>query len=299
MTRVREQLAQHAAGDDPLWFTGEPGTGKKLAARTLHASSGRSERLFALLDCRAWTGEAQLRELWARAAGGTIYLEQVPAMDIARQELLLRLLHELAGRDRAVRLLASSLGDPGVLVEQGRLLPELPALLQADTVHLLPLRERKEEVPLLARYFLETICELNRLVPLRLSPETLALLERHGWPGNVQELRNAMEHAAILAVEGRVRPRDLPEAVREPGESRGAEDGLATLRFRQAKRRVVDRFEKDYLRQLLQRHAGNVTAASQQAGMLRSALQRLLRKHGLKSSEFRGSAPVMAEESHI
>lgn len=305
LTGVREQLARLAATESSVWFTGEPGTGKELAARTLHGMSRRRERPFALLDCAAWglreQGEAQFRELWAHAAGGTLYLEQLPVLGHVRQE---RLLHLLRQRDRAengVRLLASSLGEPRSLVEQGRLLPELPSLLEADTLRLIPLRERSEDIPLLARHFLASICEINHLVPLQLTSETLALLERHTWPGNVQELRNAMEHAAILAAEGRVHPRDLPEAVRElsrvEGDVRRPGD-LAALRFRQAKRRVVDHFEKAYLRQLLQRHGGNVTSASQQAGMLRSALQRLLRKHGLRSADFREGSGIAAEDFH-
>jgi len=117
----------------------------------------------------------------------------------------------------------------------------------------------------------------------------------------VQELRNAVEHAVILAVDGAIRSRDLPDAIREAETDSGAVVGtsrLSTRRFREAKREVVEAFEQAYLSDLLERHRGNVTSASQQAGMLRSALQRLLRKYGLKSAEFRKtrSTPSLRDE---
>jgi DNA-binding NtrC family response regulator len=153
-------------------------------------------------------------------------------------------------------------------------------------VPLPPLRERREDIALLCRHFLTAICEINQLPAMRLSSEALGVMERYRWPANVRELRQAVEHAAILAPEGEIRADDLPERVREAA----AKDGplpSAAGRFRSAKRKVVDAFESGYLSNLMERHAGNVTLAAQQAGMLRSALQRLLRKHGLKSADYR------------
>jgi DNA-binding NtrC family response regulator len=128
---------------------------------------------------------------------------------------------------------------------------------------------------------------------LEVAPETMGLLERYPWPGNVQELRNAVEHAVILASEGRLRPSDLPDRMRESqdgGSSTESRGRVASRRFRDAKREVVESFERAYLCELMEQHEGNVTSAAVQAGMLRSALQRLLRKYGLKSVEFRKRA---------
>jgi len=162
-------------------------------------------------------------------------------------------------------------------------------LLARETLSLSPLRERTEDIPLLAQHFLRAICTINRLPLMRLEADALALLERHRWPENVQGLRNALEQAAILAADGKVRARDLPDEVRDATPFHPATSGGASAirRFRDAKREVVEGFERCYLRELMERHGGNVTAASQQAGMLRSALQRLLRKYTLKSAEFR------------
>ncbi len=121
----------------------------------------------------------------------------------------------------------------------------------------------------------------------------MALLERYPWPGNVRELRNAVEHAVILATEGRIRPSDLPDRLREArvdGGSTGSRRQVASRPFREVKREVVESFERAYLYDLMEQHSGNVTSAAVQAGMLRSALQRLLRKYGLKSVEFRKRA---------
>jgi DNA-binding NtrC family response regulator len=187
-----------------------------------------------------------------------------------------------------VRVLWSSLREPAEAVEQGTLIEEAFRHLTVETLRLPALRDRAEDVGLLTQHFIDTICEINNLAPLHLAPEALVLLEGYRWPANVQELRNVVEQAVILAPEGTILPRHLPDRLRDAAPARGesAGDGRAR-RFREAKRAVVEGFEKSYLHDLMQRHAGNVTAASQQAGMLRSALQRLLRKYGLKSAEFR------------
>lgn len=141
------------------------------------------------------------------------------------------------------------------------------------------------DVAALAEHFVEEICAMNGLPPVAIAAEALDLLVRYPWPGNVRELRSAIERAVILAERGKIRPGDLPEAVRlgDPG---GGPAGPAS-RFRDAKRLVVESFEREYLQELLARHGGNVTASAAQAGMLRSALQRLLRKYEIRSSEYR------------
>ncbi len=146
---------------------------------------------------------------------------------------------------------------------------------------------RLEDVALLARHFVDEIRSINDLPPIQIAPETIEALTRYAWPGNVRELRHAMEQAVILAQDGTIRPRDLPRTVRAAADA-ASNDESAAARFRDAKRVVVEAFEKRYLEDLLARHRGNVTAAANHAGMLRSALQRLLRKYELHSSDYRG-----------
>jgi DNA-binding NtrC family response regulator len=122
-------------------------------------------------------------------------------------------------------------------------------------------------------------------------------MEAHNWPGNVRELRNAMEQAVILATDDTIRPRELPQVIQGPADAVGPDSGRESSQpFRMAKRVVVEAFEKSYLSDLLRRSEGNVTVAAQHAGMLRSALQRLLRKHELRSVEFRSRSRARRTE---
>jgi DNA-binding NtrC family response regulator len=150
---------------------------------------------------------------------------------------------------------------------------------------------RAGDVALRVRDYVEGVRELNGLPPITVAPDALAALSRHDWTGREGELRNAVETAVILAADGTLRLRDLPAVVQDAGASASAEV-RADRRFRDAKRIVVDAFERAYLSDLLKRHGGNVTAAAEHSGMLRSALQRLLRKHDIRSSSFRASPPV-------
>jgi DNA-binding NtrC family response regulator len=245
---------------------------------------------------RHWGDESGGARLEARAGGGTVYLDRVTALDAERQELLLSAisawprtsLGSSEGEAAPPRLLAGSRVDPAVVVKEGHLLDALRRRLAESTVVLPALRERKEDIALLARHFVQAICEINQLPSISISAEALASLERYAWPSNARELRNAVEHAVILAAEGTIRPQDLPDKIREEQAGEAAPARYAANdRFRDAKRAVVDSFERAYLSDLLERHGGNVTSASRHAGMLRSALQRLLRKHGLRSADFR------------
>ena len=173
--------------------------------------------------------------------------------------------------------------------EEGRFREDLLRHVAGSTVRIEPLRARIEDVALLASYFVRRIAEVNELPDIRLMPDAVDVLVAYRWPGNVRELQNAIEHAAILALDGRVRPRDLPDRVRRASEDQIPREGpTGSSTFRDAKRKTVEAFERRYLEDLMKRNRGNVTAASEQAGMLRSALQRLLRKHRMPSSKFRG-----------
>jgi DNA-binding NtrC family response regulator len=303
-------LARLSDSDLSVLFSGEGGVGKSRAARALHDLSPRADAAFVVIECERLS-VAEWEAQWAafddgvpaagspgaRAAGGTIYLREIVALEAVVQQRVRESLERWPRHDasRAVaqagvpRVLAGTREDPQRAAEQGRFDPALLDRVGESRLHLPPLRDRIEDVGLLAPHFVDAICRINQLPPIRLAPEALFALERYGWPGNVRELRNAMEHAAILAVEGFVRLQDLPDRLLDGGLP--GEGGLVRHRavgpFREAKREVVDAFEVDYLKDLLDQHGGNVTSAAQHAGMLRSALQRLLRKHGLKSASFR------------
>lgn len=297
MERVRSRVESLAWTGDGVWIVGEHGTGKELTARVIH-SSADGDGEFVLVNC------SELRDMTPlvteggalkRAEGGTLYLERLPELRIDLQEDLQR---EIESREAhgatqgRIRIIVGSRSDAARASSDGRLTRGLQERLARATVQLPALRDRRDDIALLANHFIIAICEINHLPPIRISPDALSFLERYDWPGNVQELRNAIEQAVILSVEGTIRPEDLPDRIRESrGGVAGAPGGpgLSRRPFREVKREIVEAFERAYLGELLERHLGNVTAASQQAGMLRSALQRLLRKHGLKSAEFRSA----------
>ncbi len=312
MERLRERIESLAQSEMRVLFVGEPGTGKKLAARTLHSRSPRHDKPLVLVDCSSSSPRSLQAELFGyergalpgidrrgigafeAADGGSVLLNEIFDLDIDLQDRVLRAARDglavrLGGSAEItldVRILSATSRDPEKIPGEPLFRDELRRCLSAAVVHLPPLRDRREDLVLLARHFIDSIREINDLPPIQLDPDAVAILERHDWPGNIRELRNAMEHAVILASGGRIRARDLPERVRHG--DRESDAGTAeALRFREAKRRVVETFEKAYLEQLLEQHGGNVTAAAQQAGMLRSALQRLLRKYELRSSQFR------------
>ena len=284
MEALRSELERACGANRPLWLAGETGTGKALAARLLHDRSHRAERPFVAVHAATVSADVW-PDLLEQAQDGTLFVEDAGGLDPEVQRAIVA---QPPGR---ARLLLASVDEPRRLEERGELLAACRKQCAAATLRLPPLRERRDDIPLLARHFVKTVADLNRMPPVRLSPGALERLTSHRWPGNVQELRNAMEHAVILAPDGEIRVQDLPEAIRTAQAPAGlaskARRDLAARAFREVKREIVSEFEGLYLQQLLDRFAGNVTVAARHAGMLRSALQRLLRKHGLRSTEFR------------
>ena len=276
--RIRELAASRA----PVLFAGEAGSGRRHAARCLHALSHETDPFVVVPSADRPALDAALTE-----GRGTVFLASLEHLAWPAQEALAA---ALAGTMTRPRVVASIAVDPHLAADEGRLSRALVAAFSGSIVRVPPLRERPSDVAVLVRTFVEELRRLNGLPPLAVAPEALTALAGYGWPGNVGQLRSAVESAVILATDGTVRVRDLPEYVL-------ADAGLvdpqmrADRRFREAKRSVVEAFERSYLEGLLERHGGNVTSAAERSGMLRSALQRLLRKHELHSADFRLRAP--------
>jgi DNA-binding NtrC family response regulator len=309
MENVRARLRALAGRDDAVWFAGEEGTGRELAARTLHAWSRRKEGPFVVVPC-AGLSDAEWAARWRenasgdgqfdRARTGSILLKQLPRLTPSQQESLLVRWDRVDRGAQRPRMLASSSMVPAQAIDEGRLLAEVGRRFASEVVALPPLRQRREDVPLLARHFLGQLCRINELPPVELSPAARDALAGYGWPGNVRELRTVVEQSLILVQGGALQLHDLPERIRAVAPTDEAVTGsLASRAFRDAKRDVVESFERAYLTELLERHDGNVTAASQHAGMLRSALQRLLRKYSIRSAEFRRSRRARSERQPL
>ena len=297
MERLRDRIRRLAQNQEPVLILGESGTGKEFVARCLHALSPRRDRPFVPVEVRRSADTVQA-ELFGRqgtggvlreAEGGTLYLDGLEEMSTELQEALFLALR--GGRGDAKETAHDVRVVAGATREPARMRDDVRRLMAREMVELPPLRERLEDVPQLAMHFTDVLRQINHLPPIHLSKEALAALEGYSWPGNVRELRHALEQALILAENGALRAEHLPERVRRSGGAAPSAERPARVqaagRFRDMKREVVEAFERAYLDDLLMRHAGNVTAAAQHSGMLRSALQRLLRKYDLRSAEYR------------
>jgi len=317
MEQLSERLQQEADLDAPTLFRGEEGSGRRWAAHFVHDLSSRRDRPFVSINCSGRPPDVIEAEMFGDpgaagaligAAEGSVLLAEIDDLPLAVQDRLLRTLLEgnvtRSGAPERLpfraRLLSTARGNPTKAAREGRMREELARRLSAGVIEVPTLRERSEEILGLARHFIAIVCELNQLPPYRLSPAVANILEGYSWPGNVRELRNAIEHAVIVAREQVIRPDDLPESVRR-GSSAEIEDGEPEVRadrtFKAAKREIVESFEKKYLVELMRGHGGNVTAAAQTAGMLRSALQRLLRKYDIRSATFRNAGAAKAPET--
>jgi DNA-binding NtrC family response regulator len=289
MRKLFALIEQVAPTDVSCVIQGETGTGKELVARTIHARSPRLNAPFVVVECAnlspslasavlfghvrgAFTGAVKdANGLVALANGGTLFLDDVAALSLELQPLLLRVLdthtYERVGegqpRTSNFRALASSKEDLSEAVRSGRLRSDLYYRLATITLELPPLRARAEDIPLLAEHFLRQAQPGSSL-----SPVMLAGLGGWRWPGNVRELKNAMERGAALG-----EFMSQPEA---PSED-----------FHAARDRVVAAFERNYLISLLQKHKGAATAMAREAGIARSFLYRLFDAHGLSPDDYR------------
>jgi two-component system, NtrC family, response regulator HydG len=313
MQRIFRLVAKVARTDSTILLMGESGTGKELVARSIHLQSRRAEKPFvpvnlgavpeSLMESElfghargAFTGaSAERLGLIEEADGGTLFLDEIGDVPLLMQVKLLRTLEnneirrlgENVTRLVDVRVVAATHRDLHREVEAGRFREDLFYRLNVVQIELPPLRERREDVGLLASYFLDRLAERSGQRRFRFSPEAMGLLERYDYPGNVRELENAIEHAVAVA-DGHVivasdlpatirSPRLLPqraESVREAPEVAMGEDPRSTWS-------LAD-IEKEHIQRVLARHAGNATAAARQLGISRTTLWRKLRQYGLR-----------------
>ena len=310
MARLQKILERAAATDSTILVEGESGTGKELVARTLHSRSGRRSGPFMVVDCAtlqmrlvdkgrgaddSGPRAGGLRAIMTAARDGSVFLDDVDDLSPSLQSRLLRLLDQATasmasgnqGRSWP-RVIAASRGGLRDAVEAGLFREDLYFRLNVIPVRVPPLRERGADLAMLAHGFLAEFARLRQDPPVRITQECLAVLAGYPWPGNVRELRNVVERMLSLADGEEVTVNDIPAELMADV-SAGAEasaPGESQI-FREAKRRTVVRFERDYIHHLLGEHDGNVTRSAAAAGLNRSAFQRLMRKHGLRSLSYR------------
>ena len=292
---IENDLRKIAPSDMPVLITGETGTGKELIARTVHLASGRRDRPFVAVNCAsmppslihaelfgfekgAFTGAHQRRVGHLEAAGGgTIFLDEIGDLDAELQALLLRFLEEKAVRRVGgseemtvdARVVAATHVDLEAAVEQGRFREDLYYRLNVLRVRLPPLRDRPEDIEVLAREFLLRYAREKSTRVCGFTRAALAAMTAHPWPGNVRELLNRVRRAAVMA-EGRlITPLDLHLVDHD------APDNPLSLQM------AREQAEKLTLREALRRASWNATRAAQLVGVSRATFYRLLEKHRL------------------
>jgi DNA-binding NtrC family response regulator len=313
MRQVYALLEQAAKLDITVLLTGETGTGKELAARAIHYHSARKERRFVPVNCGAlpaelveselfghargaFTGATGMkRGLFEEAEGGTIFLDEIGELPLPVQVKLNRVLQErelrrvgdTTGIKLNVRVIAATHRDLKAEVAAGRFREDLYYRLHVFPVVLPALRDRREDIPLLASHLLEKHARVLGRPLSGLEPEALQTLTGYPWPGNVRELENAIERAVAVSQGERVQLRDLPAEVRGGQEGAIPSDQLAQMPYREAIELARDRVTRDYLVALLRDLDGNVTRAAERAGMARESLHRLLKRYGVRSDDFK------------
>jgi DNA-binding NtrC family response regulator len=317
MQRIFRLVSKVARTDSTILLTGESGTGKELIARALHLQSRRAEGPFIPVNLGAipeglveselfghvrgaFTGaQAERRGLVEEADQGTLFLDEIGDMPQAAQVKLLRTLESSEVRrlgDNAtrivdVRVIAATHRDLQDEVASGRFREDLFYRLNVIHIDLPPLRERREDIGLLASFFLERAGRHAGRDGLEFSPEARALLERYDYPGNVRELENAVEHAVAVS-EGRLLlPSDLPASLRAPrllprrGSASRPEPGRADAHRGAApdprESWSLADVEREHIVRVLRRHGGNSTLAARQLGISRTTLWRKLKEYGI------------------
>src|SRR5712691_5194190 len=317
--RAVELARKVAPTDASVFITGESGSGKELIAQFIHQHSRRTSRPFVAVNCAAlpegllesemfghrkgaFTGAVRDKPgLLEVANGGTLFLDELVEMSKPIQAKLLRVIQDgvvrRVGSETTdavvnVRFIAATNSDPDAALKSGDLREDLYYRLRVVPIYVPPLRERPEDIPLLAEYFLSTYWIRHRnkgqTFP-KLSDGAIRSLCTHPWRGNVRELQNVIEHVAVLTEPGAViRPEDLPlTAETRPAVSTNAASLISTLleeSYHVARERVIAQFEMQYLTWLLSRAGGNMSKAARIAGVDRTTLYRLMERHGLQRS---------------
>jgi two-component system nitrogen regulation response regulator GlnG len=337
MQEVFKLIGQLAASDATVLITGESGTGKELAARAIYSHSRRAQQPFLAINCAAipetlleselfghekgaFTGATTQRiGKFEQCHGGTLFLDEIGDMSPATQTKILRVLQsgefERVGGNQTVkvdvRVIAATNRPLEQAVAEKKFREDLFYRLNVVRLHLPPLRERKEDLPLLVEFFLRKLARASGRPRPGVAPQTLALLTRHDWPGNVRELENVMQRALVVAKGDTLLPEDLPAELRgaaptqtvtptalphapappapaapppapATGDIAALVQGLFEWARQDPRRRLLPAVERELVLQALRETGGNQVQAARLLGMTRSTLRKRIERYGIR-----------------
>jgi two-component system, NtrC family, nitrogen regulation response regulator NtrX len=304
---VLDRIEKVGPTDARVLITGENGSGKELVARALHRVSARADAPFVEVNCAAIPAELIESELFGhvkgaftgahtdrtgkfeQADGGTLFLDEVGDMSLSAQAKVLRALQDgvitRVGSERAIRVdvrvvSATNQDLPGRITE-GRFREDLYFRLNVVPIHVPPLRDRRDDIPMLVRHFTERAIEEQRLPPRRLAPETVERLARMDWPGNVRELRNTVERLLILSPGMEVGVRDVERLVGAPADAGLGADLMRAATFAEFKEQA----ERTFILSKLREHDWNVSETARSLDMPRSNLYKKIDRYNLMREE--------------
>lgn len=297
-----------ASCDIDVLISGESGTGKELAARAIHHLSPRGRQSFIPVNCGAIPDNLFENELFghtkgaftdarfpqiglvANAEGGTLFLDEISVLSPSNQVKLFRLLQNKEYKPLGVptqhhadiRIIAATDNDLRRLVREGTFREELYYRLNIAALYIPPLRERKEDIPILVEHFMEKFCLRHHKPIKQISKDAMKDFISYSWPGNVRELENKIHQIVVMHPDLIIKPGGLHSFLTESSSQEFTLDPLKS-----AKRKLISSFEKSYLIRLLSRHRGDVAAAAKTARKSRTGLWNLLKKYNISPGQFR------------
>jgi two-component system response regulator AtoC len=310
---VLDTVRQVAPSSANVLIEGESGTGKELAAHAIHNLSRRNKAKFVTVHCAALSPQLLESELFGhergaftgaherrigrfeQANGGTIFLDEIGEIDASTQVKLLRVISEERAFERVggnqtlradVRLIAATNKNLERLVAEGKFRDDLYFRLNVVHITMPPLRERKEDIPMLVRVFLRHFCKVNEKPLLDLTADAMNTLLTYDWPGNVRELRTAIEHGVVMATGAKITLRDLPTNVRQAAGA-SLPGGITPAKAFGEKSSALDlhQTERRLMMQALATTNGNVTAAAKKLGISRRTLHRKINEMNAEKEE--------------
>ncbi|MBD3224664.1 MAG: response regulator [Caldithrix sp.] len=305
MKNVLDMVMKVAVGEANIMITGESGTGKELIARNIHRLSRRTTSSFIPVNCAALPANLFESELFGHEKGaftgasrtkpglvefadnGTFFLDEIGDLSLGLQVKLLRMLEErkirrIGGQKEIpvnIRVISATNRDLENMVSENRFRQELLYRLNTINVHIPPLRERPEDIIVLAEHTLDDLVNREGKNIVSLSEEAMSALMKYHWPGNVRELQNMITRAYYMAQNAEIKLKDLPQMLYQQTEF--LSENILELCYKDAKDKVMENFEQYYISHLLKKHKGNISKAAEQCGIDRRTIHRLIKKYDI------------------
>ena len=309
--KVLDMVSRVALSTATVLITGESGTGKELVARAIHFTGNRKDEKFVVINCAtlsenlleselfghvkgAFTGAIKDKKgLFEEADGGTLFMDEIGDIPKSVQAKILRVLQEgefislgdTVTKKVDVRIIAATNQDLLQRVQEKEFREDLYYRLNVINIKMPPLHDRKEDIPLLVKHFIEKYNKKENRQIKGISPEVEKEFYNYNWPGNVRELENVIERAVTLTNEDIISLNVILPLVKKEGEAIGIGDELLSQPYKDARRKALDAFNVKYITNVLNKNSGNVTNAAKESEIERQYLQRMLKRYNIKAKD--------------